>query len=402
MSRQLLSRSPDLERLVGEGYELVFESSSMLMSVPYVTRDQQIARGWLVSELSTSGDRTGAPQHTVHFVGASNEPDDQPCDSDGQPLSALMNVPRGPIEVAGGRTASCQFSQKPPSGAYGDYYEKLTTYAAIFLTEVHAIDPTIQVPTFAPFATEEGESAHRYFDSATSRARIGVVSDKTKGQKVAVVGVGGTGSYVLDALAKTHVAEIHLYDGDDMLPHNAFRVPGAVPLETLKTVPSKVDYHHGIYDALHRHVIPHTAHIDATNVDELRGLDFVFVCVDAGPLKKLLAEKLIEFGVPFVDTGMGIEQKNGSLGGIVRTSRIRPVEGQAESILGDLSFAEAEEDEYDQNIQIVELNMLNAAHAVIAWKKHLGYYRDFRGEKESNYTIDGNLLTNDGGDDDED
>ena len=34
------------------------------------------------------------------------------------------------------------------------------------------------------------------------------------GWKVAVIGLGGTGSYLLDALAKCPVAEIHLYDDD--------------------------------------------------------------------------------------------------------------------------------------------------------------------------------------------
>jgi ThiF family len=399
MSRQLLSRSPDLQRLVDEGFEVRFESSMLLMSVPYVTSSLDVARGWIVSSVTANGDRTGPPDdHTVHFVGATGDAADQPCDSNGQPLLALMNVTEGPIQVATDLVASCQFSQKPPSGSYPDYYEKMTTYGAILLSEVHAIDSTVKIPTFAPMATEETESVHRYFDSATSRARIGAVSDRAKGQRVAIVGVGGTGSYVLDALVKTHVAEIHLYDGDTMGAHNAFRAPGAMSLEELKVAPRKVDHHQRVYDALHRHVIPHPVHVDERNVEELRGLDFIFVCVDAGPMKRVLFDKLSEFGVPFVDTGMGIDQTGDSLGGILRTTRLVPGQGAQEWVQENLSFAEAEDDEYDQNIQIVELNMLNAAHAVIAWKKHIGFYRDFRHEVQSEYTIDGNLLTNSGGD----
>jgi hypothetical protein len=44
------------------------------------------------------------------------------------------------------------------------------------------------------------------------------------------------------------------------------------------------------------------------------------------------------------------------------------------------------EDAYASNIQIAELNALNAALAVIRWKKHLGYYQDFRDEAESIYS----------------
>jgi hypothetical protein len=50
--------------------------------------------------------------------------------------------------------------------------------------------------------------------------------------------------------------------------------------------------------------------------------------------------------------------------------------------------------DYSQNIQIADLNSLNAALAVIKWKKLLGFYRDLEHEHFSTYTIDGNLVTN--------
>ena len=49
---------------------------------------------------------------------------------------------------------------------------------------------------------------------------------------------------------------------------------------------------------------------------------------------------------------------------------------------------------YSQNIQIAELNALNAALAVIKWKKFFGFYRDLENEHYSAYTLDGNLITN--------
>ena len=52
------------------------------------------------------------------------------------------------------------------------------------------------------------------------------------------------------------------------------------------------------------------------------------------------------------------------------------------------------ENEYRTNIQIADLNALNAALAVIRWKKMCGFYHDFDHEHHSTYTIDGNLLTN--------
>ena len=49
--------------------------------------------------------------------------------------------------------------------------------------------------------------------------------------------------------------------------------------------------------------------------------------------------------------------------------------------------------EYNKNIQLAALNALNAALAVIKWKKMMGFYHDFELENFSVYTIDGNCIT---------
>ncbi len=51
-------------------------------------------------------------------------------------------------------------------------------------------------------------------------------------------------------------------------------------------------------------------------------------------------------------------------------------------------------DEYSRNIQIADLNALNAALAVIKWKKFCGFYRDLACERFTTYAIDGNKLIN--------
>jgi hypothetical protein len=66
------------------------------------------------------------------------------------------------------------------------------------------------------------------------------------------------------------------------------------------------------------------------------------------------------------------------------------------NILGDEShWSDARvNDDYDYNIQIADLNALNAALAVIKWKKLWGFYLDLENENYSTYTIDGNMLLN--------
>jgi hypothetical protein len=51
-----------------------------------------------------------------------------------------------------------------------------------------------------------------------------------------------------------------------------------------------------------------------------------------------------------------------------------------------------QENEYERNIQIAELNCLNAAMAVIKWKKMCGFYLDMEHEYSSTYTISVNML----------
>lgn len=396
MSSQLLSHSEDLERLRSEGYELAFRAGMLLVGVPYLTAQGEIARGYLVSTLSSSdGERTQNPvdDHTVGFLGATGSMGDKPYDSDGRLMDYIMAEPNGPVAF-GTIEASCRFSQKKPNDVkYVDYYEKMTTNAEILLAEVHVVDPEVRIQNDAPIATDDEYSVHNYFDSATSRSRIGAVSDKTRDQKIAIIGLGGTGSYILDAVSKTHVREIHLYDADELHAHNAFRAPGAVSIDALRDKPLKVEHHAQVFGALHRHITPHPVHIDSENIAELRQMDFVFVSIDSGPAKRLIFEKLIEFGVPFVDTGMGADQSGSSLGAIIRTTRILPGVVDQAWIDENIDFTSIEDDEYDQNIQIAELNMLNAAHAVISWKKHIGFYRDFRQDIESEYTLDGNMIT---------
>jgi hypothetical protein len=89
----------------------------------------------------------------------------------------------------------------------------------------------------------------------------------------------------------------------------------------------------------------------------------------------------------------GIDLTDDALGGILRVTASTPP--QREHFRKRACFAEADDlGEYDTNVQIADLNALNAALAVIKWKKLLGFYRDLEQEYNSTYTTDGNHLTN--------
>jgi hypothetical protein len=125
------------------------------------------------------------------------------------------------------------------------------------------------------------------------------------------------------------------------------------------------------YDAIHRGIVAHPVHVVASNIDELRAAQFVFVAIDTGPHKRFILEKLQ--GVRRAVRG----HRHGDLpdrrfpgrddpGNCQRSGQYRAYNGRVSDI-----FGEEEDDEYEQNIQVAELNMLNAALAVIKFKKLL-------------------------------
>lgn len=388
MSQSLINRSADLRLLQDEGYDLEIRSGHLLIrDVPYVTAAREVRRGTLVSNLTLSGDATAKPDtHVVHFAG------EHPCDRDGRELHQIRHQAEAKT-LADGVQVHRSFSSKPPAG-YADYYEKMTTYAAILSGPAEALDPAATARTFPPVPAAEGESVFRYHDTASSRAGISDITAKLAGGTVAIVGLGGTGSYVLDLVAKTPVAEIHLFDGDVFSNHNAFRAPGAPTLEELRARPLKVEHLRARYDAMHRAVVAHPVYIGPDTVEQLRAMGFVFLCLDRGEAKRLIVERLTDWGIPFIDAGMGINLVGDALQGLVAVTTSTPAQRGHVLAKGRIPFADGP-NEYATNIQIADLNALAAALAVIKWKKHRGFYLDLEREHYCAYAIDGNVLTND-------
>jgi hypothetical protein len=388
MSQRLISRSPDLQRLADEGYEIeIREGYLILHQVPYLDRQASVLRGTLVSSLQLSGDVAVPPtqDHTVHFTGG------VPYDHDGKPIDIIAS---GGQRLLEGLTSQYLFSHKPHAG-YPDYYEKMTTYVNILSGPAQAIDPAATAVTYGVVESDDYSVFH-YMETASSRAGVSIATGKLRDHKAAIVGLGGTGGYVLDLVAKTPVAEIHLYDGDVFLQHNAFRSPGAASLAELRAKTSKVDYYRARYSPMRRQIVAHNVYVDETNVDELSAVDFVFLCLDDGKARRLLVERLQQWGVPFVDVGMGVYCAGDSLGGQVRVTTSTPKLRDHVWAFERIPFADADDpaNQYGNNVQIADLNMLNAALAVIKWKKLCGFYVDLDGEHHSVYDIDGNFIHN--------
>jgi len=387
MLRPPVSPNADIIRLIDEGYEVeIWQDYLLVHHVPYVTPDRTVAYGTLVSALSLEANQIVPPQtHVAYFIGQ------YPCARDGTSLKPKFEHGNA-VELIPGLRVDFSFSHKPKDG-YRDYHHKMSRYVEVIAEQAQAIDPQATAKTYRPIVQQPHESVFHYLDTNSTRAKIGSIAAKLKGRKVAIVGIGGTGSYVLDLVAKTLVGEVHLFDGDRFSQHNAFRSPGAPSLEELGAGAFKVDYFGKIYGRMRREIHVHPYHISSANVGELAGMDFVFICVDDGPSKKIVSEFLVAQDKTFIDVGLGVMEKHGKLFGVVRATTSAP--GKRDHFAKLVSFAQMRDDVYNSNIQIAELNMLNAAMAVIKWKKLWDFYHDVEGEVDSTYTINTNQLQGD-------
>lgn len=386
MSRRLIARSPDLRRLVEEGFEVEVRGGFLLVGhVPFVTAARAVQYGTLVMELTLAGDVTARPSdHVARFIG------EAPCDADGTPLSQIINGSQRQ-DLGDGIVVEHLFSAKP-SGGYRDYHHKVTAYVARLAGPAARVDPTATARTFRVIESRDDDSPFLYVDTATPRAGLERYTERLAQMRVAIVGLGGTGSYLLDLVAKASVAEIHLFDGDRFLQHNPFRGPGATGIEGLQGAPNKAEHWAEVYGRMRRGVVPHREMVDTRNVGELQSFAFVFVAVDDGPSRGLILDALTAWGVSVIDVGLGVNDIDDRLSAAMRVSA-----GTASHPIDRARVptqAAGPENDYRHNIQIAELNALNAALAVIRWKKLVGIYADLEWEYSSTYTTSLNAIVN--------
>ncbi|MDO8513387.1 MAG: ThiF family adenylyltransferase [bacterium] len=389
MPQELINHNPDLKRLKDEGYAVAIVNDCLLLyEIPYVTSDKQIRYGTLVSDLtSIAGNITNSPitQHVAYWEG------ELPCNKDGSLISGIHSGSQD-IQM-GGIIVNHSFSNKPTEG-YKDYFHKMSNYATIISAQAKALDRTVTEKPFKDINTPSIESVFNYPDTNISRGQISTITQKLEGQKIAIVGLGGTGSYILDLIAKTVVQEIHLFDQDVLLNHNAYRSPGAPVLEKLTEANKKTNYFQSIYSNMHKNIHSHPYNVTAEKLEELSGMDIVFIAIDKGVAKKQIIDHLIAKEIPFIDAGIGLLTADDSLLGHVRVTTI--TKEKKDHIEKRISVAEkTAADAYVTNIQVADLNALSATLAVIKWKKLFGFYQDLSKEFNTIYSINDGKLFND-------
>jgi hypothetical protein len=383
MSNSLSGPDDPITRLYADGYDLVLQNGHLLIrQIPYLAPSGLRRDGKLVLPVNDSGgliaDAIG--DHTIWFVG------EEPRDERG---SALGNVSQR--DIGAGEAVNYMLSFKPPSGRYDNLYEKVRHYSRILRDAARHADPSVTATPGAAFQMVEDGLPFVYRDTNTTRAGLTALNNRFRGHTVAIVGVGGTGSYILDQVAKTWVDRIILVDGDEFENHNAFRAPGAAAHEVLKAKRNKAEYFAQEYSRMHTGIAAHGERLTVDNLHLIEGATFVFLAAaDARERPAIMAE-LRAREIPFIDVGVGLSQSDQGLTGLVKSTAYLPGNLIA---LPTAPTATPGADDYASNIQVADLNALNAMLAVIQWKRYIGYYATHTPANEAVYKLYLNEIRN--------
>jgi hypothetical protein len=385
MSTAPLGRDLDLSRLLDDGYDVVVQAGHLIVRhIPYVTEARTVEHGFLAYPVTVSGDRVvSGTDHRIWFGGSA------PCDEHGRKLTLANPEARA---IADGLQADFMLSSKPGPSGYPDEYLKVTAYAHIIADQAQAIDRSVTPTPGAAWQEVDDDTPFAYRDTATSRAGLAAVNRRYRSHRIVIIGLGGTGSYILDQIAKTEVDTILLIDGDTFENHNAFRAPGAPTLDTLRSRPVKAAYFASIYSNMHRGVTACEQYLDEDNLAVLSGATFVFLASDDAAGKPVIMDWLETHDVPFIDIGMGVEETDGRLGVLLRATTSLP--GRRKQARQRIPIPAPERDDYGRNIQTADLNALDAMLAVIRWKRHIGIYADATAEGFTTYSLIANEIAN--------
>jgi hypothetical protein len=366
---ELANHNQDIEALLEKGYALRIDGAHLVVrDIPYLDHQRALQLGAMVAKLEFIDKvRVKQDNHQVYFAGS------VPHGLDSQPIP---NLGGGPAAIALNKTdvvVQRSFSNKPGPAGFANFFDKIEHYVNVIsgpAIALHAASPF----TFRIDTEETASSVFKYHDTLTSRAEIGDLAALFKDEVIAIIGLGGTGSYLLDLLVKTPVKEIRGFDGDSYYVHNAFRAPGK--LDDADLGKSKAEVNRLRYQTFREGLILHNKFIDGSSSEELHGVTFAFVCVDKGSARREIFDLLIGTRIPFIDVGMGLDRKQGALSGMLRTTYYSVEDARRIRAMRLAEEIDDPNDIYRRGIQIAELNALNACLAVIRYKQLRGFYVD--------------------------
>jgi len=139
--------------------------------------------------------------------------------------------------------------------------------------------------------------------------------------KIAIVGLGGTGSIVSSELAHLGVTNLTFIDPDDVEKTNLNRLVGSTPKDLSK---SKVEVAQRTFLSINpkAKITVEKADVTEENIaSQLTNYDCIFCCTDSHASRAVLNQIAYQYYVPVIDMGVSISTKNGEVSHI--TGRVQ-------------------------------------------------------------------------------
>jgi hypothetical protein len=276
--QELANLNPFVQDLHEQGYQLDFiHGYFVIYGLPYLDKAGCLRHGdWISPVDLTEGGALDPPgNHQAWFRG------DKPHDQDGRELS--IGISENRLELTTDFAANLSFSLKLLENGemrkYRSFEEKVLTYLDAITAPAMAAYPESTPLRGIEVKAAAQNSPLRFPDTSSANYNLTDISSLLRAKKVAIVGLGGTGSYILDLLARTHLERIVLFDDDKVHVHTIFRMPGFIHRAIGKP---KVEALAQQYGNWHSGIEPINERVTQENLDRLLEFDFVFVSVDDG------------------------------------------------------------------------------------------------------------------------
>jgi molybdopterin/thiamine biosynthesis adenylyltransferase len=133
---------------------------------------------------------------------------------------------------------------------------------------------------------------------------------------IGVVGAGGTGSGVIEQLARLGVGKLSLFDGDQLSGSNATRVHGSgagdagqLKVDVAAAMVARIGFGTSI-----RRFPKHVTHEAVAR--ELRACDIVFCCTDKQAPRGIVCRLAVRYYIPVIDRAVVVDSVDGTLRGV--------------------------------------------------------------------------------------
>jgi ThiF family len=367
----------DLRVLLERNYSLSIIGAHIVVNdVFYLDAGGQLQKGSLAAPLNQPTPTTLGPpvNHQMYWSGSN------PCYIDGTQIPSLGNI-QADLKL-GDRVYNRHFSNKPPEGfpSYALLIEHYVALTSSPVQERYGVTPL----TGAVYEVPPEQSPFKVRDTFSARSELTELNRRLADDHIAIIGLGGSGSFILDFMVKTPVYSIDAYDFDVFEVHNGFRSPGEIPFEFFGC--PKTDLYRKKYESFRHRLNFHKKRIGCNDASLFADISFVFVCIDDGESRAEICTLLMKLKIPFVDVGMGVEQEAGKLDGLIRATLFTA--DTAEKAINEVPLDKRPGlGGYRTFVQIAELNALNAAMAVIRYKQLRNFYTDDENYYQSLFSL---------------